>query len=172
MFLPAQPLPKVIGHHTYRLGPDTWRITQLDLDPSGEDRAIRIEKNGKPVFYQSSDRLMDAVLIRWPYKGRLLAISRHTWAGHGVETSLYRADRKGVHDLKLKLTSEVYGPTFPDLNHDGRPELMFDNYDWYEFHNKPPTKFIVYRYNGSRLLYDRTLPNPKARHLPYRLPSF
>ena len=165
---------KVLGDVTVRLDSGRWRVVRYSTphENGDEPRSVRIFHDGKRVLTKTGEYLYDAVFIEWPYSGRLLAVSEHSWAGHGMDTHFYRADREGLNDLRLDLPDEVNGPVFRDLDGDGRKEVVFDNNDWYVFYGKLPTKLRAFKYDGKRLRLWREFPNRKKERLPFRLPLF
>jgi hypothetical protein len=64
---------------------------------------------------------------------------------------------------------EAGGPIFRDLDGDGKPEWILDDYDHYAFTGKP-THFLVYKEasDGTLTLWKR-LPNKKRQRLPAAL---
>lgn len=75
--------------------------------------------------------------------------------------------------LNLTLENEIGGPMFRDLSGDGVPEVIFDNFSHYDnFEDASPSKFNVYRLNGSKLDRWRVLDNPRHLRLKWRLPTF
>lgn len=163
-----QPLPYVPKiHHTYRIEGETWRIIMGRQQGGDFLHQLRLQRNGRTVLTKTTELELDAVILKWPYRGRLLALSSHTSAGHGMQTDLFRIDRRGVANLGVHLIAEVGGPIYRDLNQDHRPEILFDNYDWYDHWDQSPTLHIAYRYDGKRLTKYKILP--RHHHLPYRL---
>lgn len=160
----------IVSRHTYRVEGETWRVT-IVRESDWFTHQLRLERNGRRVLTKTVDNLLGAVVLQWPYRGRLLAVSSHTSTGHGMKTFLFRLDRRGVVNLKLTLENEIGGPIYRDVNGDGRPEILFDNYDWYTTPpGKPPTAHLAYQYDGHRLTHLKTLPAHQS--LPYRLPRF
>jgi hypothetical protein len=73
----------------------------------------------------------------------------------------------------LRIEHEVGGPIFKDMDGEGRPEMIFDNYDWYTFYHKPPTKLRVYKVSKNRrITIWKTIPNTEHKNLKFLSPYF
>ena len=65
---------------------------------------------------------------------------------------------------------EAGGPILRDLDGDGKPEWIFDDYDWYTYYGTHPKHFLVYKEasDGTLKIWKR-LPNKKRQRLPSAL---
>ncbi len=168
----------VIKSQSFRVGPMHYRVELLRIPdknhPGDYHEQGRIFQNGKLVAKLEGGGDASIGVLPWPNPGKLIALTDHSMAGHGLGVSLYQASRTGVRDLKAELPteSEVGGPIYRDLDHDGTFELLFDNYDFHEAWGPGnPALYIVYKFDGQRLKEWKRLPNIRAKRLPFRLPS-
>jgi hypothetical protein len=132
---------------------------------------LELWRNGKLYDSFGDATLWGTRFLKWPFGGRLLAVSSHTGCGHGMGTSFYTLRHGVLKDTSLDLDGELGGPMFKDLNHDGRPEMIFDNYDYYRSNDDRPTAFKVYKVlKNGKIKFWKTMPNPKRLHVRRQLP--
>ena len=105
--------------------------------------------------------VQDGKFIWWPYKAPLFVYCLHSACGHGQNNWFYVIRNSKLVGPLIRVGSEVGGPIYRDVDHDGRPELVFDNYDYYRG-DRSPDKFRVYKVSpGYRIRLWKTWPNPK-----------
>jgi len=62
----------IVAHHTWRIEGEIWRVTVERRADFFTDQ-LRLERNGRQVLTKTMDNFLDAVVLKWPYRGRLLA---------------------------------------------------------------------------------------------------
>jgi hypothetical protein len=108
--------------------------------------------------------LIAADRVWFPTNFPVFAVRAHTGCSHGQWTRFY-AVRGNRLSLMGEIESEVGGPVFRDLDGDGRPEWIFDDYCFFDWELKPRV-FPVYRVANRRLVLAGSLPNPSRKELP------
>lgn len=96
----------------------------------------------------------------------MIVLQTEPECGHPGPTCLYTI-RQGRLIQMGQVGGEYGGPIFRDYDGDGRPEWVFDDYNWYNYYDKGPKYFLVYKEwkNGTLHLWKR-LPNVHRRPLP------
>jgi hypothetical protein len=159
--LPKVPIRRVVvggAHYAIQIWKDDASWTTWPV----------ILRNGKRIKSIQSDYYLEvsATFLDWPFKGKLLLV--RAIPANAATTWYYRVDKKGVTGPMATLDSgRNGGPIYRDLDHDGRPEMIFDNYSWYLRHESPlPNKFLVYKVSRSRTMkFLKAIPNPHHKRL-------
>lgn len=99
----------------------------------------------------------------------LIVLAALPGMGHVRDSALF-AIRNGVLVKMMQIDGMHAGPVFRDYDGDGRPEWVFDDYNWYRYREEGPMKYLVYKEqkDGTLKLWKR-LPNRKRLRLPDRL---
>jgi hypothetical protein len=134
---------------------------------------LEVRRNGRLVLERRFEySTFNAKFIKWPFNGALLAVVFHSGCGHGQWSWFYVVHNHRLHGPMMRVECEVGGPIFKDLDGDGRPEMIFDNWDYYKFewkHNGPD-KYRVYKVTKKyRIRFWKTIPNHRHVRLPDRL---
>ena len=158
---------------TAKLGRDTWKIKSFNYGNPGLDNTLFVCRNGRIVKRTCSGCLLGGEFLKWPFYAPLVVLSSHSQAGHGLTSWFYVIRNRRLVGPLLRIEHEVGGPIFKDLDGDGRPEMIFDNYDWYTFYHKPPTKLRVYKVSKDyKIRFWKELPNRSGKPLKFLLPYF
>jgi len=168
----AKPTDAVLSRRDYRFDGFRWQVVNVRHDQGQGGYGTVIFKNGKRITSWNGGGDYDSVFLDWPFGSKLLAMSQHSGAGHGMDTIFYVCRRGVLKRLSLGIDGEPGGPVYRDLDRDGRPEMIFDNWDHYKAMDGPsPTALEVYKVASDLTIsHWKTLPNPKHKRLPNRLP--
>jgi hypothetical protein len=171
---PAAPIERDPDQASFSVGRDQWRFVVNRVSNSEAFEAdLRIYKNGGMVCRLRAEQLDGEGLavkrVSFPTRYPVMAVLAYPDAGHPTATHFYTT-RAGRLVHMGEVGAENGGPVFHDYDGDGRPEWVFDDYDWCEYYTRGPAFYLVYKETREGKLHLwRRLPNLKRRHLPDRI---
>jgi hypothetical protein len=172
--LPEQEQDELITCETVTIGEDIWRLEVWRQRPSYEDM-LKFYRNGQIVQTVQSKELgkiyggqfFTVRLMHFPTLYPVIAARVRSGAGHGQVTRFY-AVRNGQLINLGEVEGECGGPVFRDYDGDGKREWVFDDYDYYDYHDQGPDFYKVYKETAdSKLVLWKELPDKQHRGLPY-----
>jgi hypothetical protein len=166
---------ETLARHT--VDGDRWAAqnvyTFIDGQRMYDSDRFELRNNGRLVFSEEQGPYAKAEFLSWPFRAHLFVYSTHSGVGHGQSSRFYVIRDHKLFGPVLYKFGEPGGPIFKDLDRDGRPEMIFDNYNYHEFYSEGPTKYLAYKVSRDyRFTFWKELPNPRRRHVKWRLPSF
>ena len=155
-------------------GRNQWRI---EIWETGEGLSVedyvKFYRNGHIVRQTNAETLGGMTLgfgkVKFATRFPVLVLQVEPGCGTPTVTQLYTF-RGGKLINMAEVGALNGGPLFRDYDGDGKPEWVFDDYDWYTYYGKPPKHFLIYKEqaNGKLKLWKR-LPNKKGTRLPSNL---
>jgi len=180
LFLASQAIGRFAFHPVpggiISIGRTNWRVEERRealVDPtnpelgSGRTEVVRILRNDRQVFVDDKGSYNRAKVVQTPAPFPVVAIRETSGAGHG-ERTLLGGLRRGRAVRMVDISwGEAGGPIFKDLDGDGKPEWIWDDYSWYEYFHHAPGFWIAYRLGrDGKLRRWRKLRNPTGTALP------
>ena len=157
-----------------RVGQDAWRIDSWLPDRYIEaDDYVKFYRNHHLVLTVHAGDMHGMGLAfgkaSLPSRFPIFMLESHAGCGHGCATRLYTI-RRGRLIQMVEMWGENGGPIFRDYDGDGKQEWVFDDDNWYDYHDAGPEHFLVYKeqHHGRLKLWKR-LPNPHHQRLPNNL---
>ncbi|HSI72755.1 MAG TPA: hypothetical protein VK934_06220 [Fimbriimonas sp.] len=148
----------------------TYKLQNVEYFDAEEQRIVHprmVSPTGHVTKLAPDSNDLRGRFVPWPFPGKLIAARGHAATSH--HTWYYVLNGSGVHGPVAHLHSGLNGgPIFRDINHDGRKEMVFDNYSYYldQPKGRLPDKFLVYRIGADGLpRFWKSVPNAKHEQL-------
>jgi hypothetical protein len=156
---------------TILIGHDKWTFEVCM--PSMGWELLRCFRNGQ--FVQSIDskdlgkddcgQYFQVRLMHFPTRFPVVGVRVHSGAGHGQVTRYY-AVRHGQMFNMGEIEAECGGPVFRDLDGDGKPEWVFDDFDPRYGRDRPDYYDIYKESADGKLVFWKYLPYDRPQPLP------
>ena len=156
--LPTTVFTKVPGC-SITVGKDHWTIwfrpARMMKDPEigptyQRYQQVQVRKNRRVLLSFPDDADDDAGMLSaqrawYPFPFPTFVIRAHSWAGHGEESNYYAIVKGGLVLMLKNSIGENGGPVFRDVDGDGKPEFIIDDYSYYEHWDKPQLHLLMYK---------------------------
>ncbi|KAG8526080.1 uncharacterized protein KY384_000072 [Bacidia gigantensis] len=143
------------------VGNDQWRI---EIWKAGEELGvedyINFYRNGHLVRQVNAETLGGTTLgfgeAKFATRFPVLVIQVEPTCGTPTITQIYTIRRRKLIDMG-QIGALNGGPIFHDYDGDGKPEWVFDDYDWYTYYGKAPKHFLIYKERADACLLAATV---------------
>lgn len=154
----------------FQAGGHRWtvRVLQSGL---GDEWTVEVQRDGRLQIRLSGEDLgqflIGARRISAPTRFPVIATRAHSECGHGQATRFYSVRSGTIRLMSPDILDECGGPIFRDIDRDGSPEWIFDNYTWCGNYGDGPMNLIIYRLGrDGQLRFWKRAPNKSRGHLP------
>jgi len=158
---------------TILIGHDTWTFETRMPSTDTIWELLRCYRNGQLVQTIDSQNMgkndcgqyFEVRLMHFPTRFPVVGVRVQSGAGHGQVTRYYVV-RQGQMFNMGEIEAECGGPVFRDLDRDGKPEWVFDDFDP-RYGRDRPDYYEVYKESADgKLVYWKCLPYDRPHPLP------